>query len=51
MNTYEKFKITQELKKIREEIAEMKKNRINDLDAITDYLAKFENQIENLRED
>lgn len=50
MNQYEKFKINQELQKIREEIAEIKKNRMYDLDKITDCIINLENKIENLQE-
>ncbi len=50
MNQYEKFKINQELQKIRKEIAEMKKNRMCDLDEISDCIIDLQNKIENLRE-
>ncbi len=50
MNQYEKFKINQELQKIREEIAEIKKNRMYDLDEISDCIINLENKIENLQE-
>lgn len=50
MNGYEKFKIKQELSKIRAEIEEMKKARITDLDGISNYILKLENHIENLKE-
>lgn len=51
MNGYEKFKINQELKRIREEIEQMKKDRMEDLNAIADHFLDLENKIENLKED
>lgn len=50
MNQYEKFKITQELEKIKKEIEEMKRNRMYDIDTISDCIIELENKIENLRE-
>lgn len=51
MNEYEKFKINQELKRIREEIEQMKKDRMEDLNSIADHFLDLENKIENLKED